>query len=101
MLLTSTSKDDIDTNALIELLNKEEIFIFIRQLTQLINKLNYFKLQNEQWTYYYNLGMREGIWNGRISKKMANGNSMYHTYGRSKMLIEQLEQIQNEINEYM
>jgi hypothetical protein len=108
MLLTSKS-EDIITNAFIDLLNNEKIFIFIRQLTQLINTLNYSKLQYEQWTYYYNLGIREGIWNGRVLKKMANVNSMCHTYGRSKMLIEQrqqkykqqFEQIQNDINEYM
>ncbi|CAF3564401.1 unnamed protein product [Rotaria socialis] len=81
----------------------------LSQLTQLLNKLNYSKLQNEQWTYYYNLGMTEGIWSGRVSKKIANDNSMCYTYGRSKTLIEQrkqkykqqFEQIQKDINEYM
>ncbi|CAF1504500.1 unnamed protein product [Rotaria sp. Silwood1] len=58
--------------------------------------------------FYYDLGMRGGIWNGRVSKKMANANSMCHTYGQSKMLIQQrqqkykqqFEQIQNDINEH-
>ncbi|CAF3160882.1 unnamed protein product [Rotaria sp. Silwood2] len=63
MLLTSTS-NNINTDALIELLNQKEILLFIRQLTQLVNKLNYSQLQNEQWSYYYNLGMTEAkiIW---------------------------------------
>ncbi|CAF2912399.1 unnamed protein product [Rotaria sp. Silwood2] len=108
MLLTSTS-EDIHTSALIELLENQELFIFIRQLTQLVNKLNFSKLQNEQWTYYYELGIREGILNGQVSKKMANANSMCHTYGRSKMFIKQrqqkyqhqFKQIQNDINEYI
>ncbi|CAF2816963.1 unnamed protein product [Rotaria sp. Silwood2] len=81
MLLTSTS-NNINTDALIELLNQKEILLFIRQLTQLVNKLNYSQLQNEQWSYYYNLGMTEGIWNGRVSKKMADANSMYYTYAK-------------------
>ncbi|CAF1111280.1 unnamed protein product [Rotaria sordida] len=108
MLLASTS-DDINKDALNELLNNEDIFLYIRQLTQLVNKLNYSKLQNEQWSYYYHLGNTEGIWNGRVSKNMADANSMCQTYGRSKMLIQQrqqkykqqFEQNQNDINEHM
>ncbi|CAF3743000.1 unnamed protein product [Rotaria sp. Silwood1] len=87
-LLTSTSTI-INQDNLIEVLNQKDIFIFIRQLTQLLNRLYYSKLQHEQWSYYYNLGMTEGIWNGRVSKKMADANSMCYTYGRSKHLIKQ------------
>ncbi|CAF3828787.1 unnamed protein product [Rotaria sp. Silwood1] len=87
-LLTSTSTI-INQDKLIEVLNQKDIFIFIRTLTQLLNRLNYSKLQHEQWSYYYNLGMTEGIWNGRVSKKMADANSMCYTYGRSKHLIKQ------------
>lgn len=72
-----------------EYLDTEEKITFIRQLIQLIDKLNYFKLQDEQWSYYYQLGLNEGIWTGRVSKKMAHDNSMSHTYGRRKRLIEQ------------
>ncbi|CAF4779930.1 unnamed protein product [Rotaria sp. Silwood2] len=39
MLLTSTS-NNINTDTLNELLNQKEILVFIRQLTQLVNKLN-------------------------------------------------------------
>ncbi|CAF4132862.1 unnamed protein product, partial [Rotaria sordida] len=88
MLLTSMS-NTINQDAIIELLNQKEILLFIRELTQLVNKFNYSQLQHEQWSYYYNLGMTEGIWNGRISKKMAEANSMCYTYGRSKNLIKQ------------
>jgi len=108
MLLTIVVSD-IDRNSLEKLLDIEETLICIRQHTHLINKLNYFKLQDEQWTYYYNLGMNEGIWTGRVSKNMAIINSMCYTYGRSKILIEQrhkkykknLEQIQINIDEHM
>ena len=109
MLLTIATVSDMDKNTLNKLLDIDEIFIFIRELTQLINKLNYFKLQVEQWTYYYTLGMTESIWTGRISKNMALVNSMCYTYGRSKILIEQrhkiyqekLEKIQIDIDGHM
>ncbi|CAF1071627.1 unnamed protein product [Rotaria sp. Silwood1] len=108
MLLTSTS-NTINQDALIELLSQREILIFIRQLTQLVNKLNYSQLQYEQWSYYYNLGMTESIWSGRVSKKMAEANSLCYTYGRSKKLIKQrrekykvqCDKNQEAINEYI
>ncbi|CAF2717496.1 unnamed protein product [Rotaria sp. Silwood2] len=87
-LLKSTStvmnQDDLSF-----ILNQKEIFVMIRQLTQLFNKFNYSKLQYEQWSYYLSLGLTEGIWNGRVSKKMAVANSMCYTYGRSTTLIKQ------------
>ncbi|CAF3054034.1 unnamed protein product [Rotaria sp. Silwood2] len=96
-------------HSMIRLFNDEDILTFTRHLTQLINKLNYFKLQNEQWSYYYHLGITEGLWTGRISMKMALNNSMHYTYGRSKNLIEQrrkkyekqLEFIRNEAEKYI
>lgn len=108
MLLKLVS-NDADRNILNELLNKEDLFLFIRQLTQLVNKLNYFQLQYQQWSYYYQVGTSEGIWTGRVSKKMALDNSMCLSYGRSRTLIEQrvrkykqqLKQVQHDINEYV
>ena len=88
LFLQSTS-NNTNTDAIIELLNQKEILLFIRELTQLVNKFNYSQLQLEQWTYYNNLGMTEGIWTNRVSKKMAEANSMCYTYGRSKNLIKQ------------
>ena len=74
-----------------------------------MNKISYTKLQLEQWSYYYHLAMTEGIWVGQVTTTMATINSMCQTYGRSKIIIEQrqkkyqkqLEQIQNDINEYL
>ncbi|CAF3228197.1 unnamed protein product [Rotaria sp. Silwood2] len=80
---------DIGRNFLVELFKNEETLTYICQFTQFINKLTYFKLQNDQWTYYYHLGMTKGIWTRRVSKKMAMVNSMCYTYGRRKTLIEQ------------
>ncbi|CAF1588554.1 unnamed protein product, partial [Adineta steineri] len=88
MLLTTITTDD-NQNLVNKLFDTDEMLTYIRQLTQLINKLNYFKLQDEQWSYYYNLGVNEGIWNGRVSKSMALINSMCYSYGRSKILIAQ------------
>jgi hypothetical protein len=53
--------------------------------------------------------MRQGIWHGRVSKKMAALNSMCYTYGRSKVLIKQrkqkyeqhLQRTQYEFNEFV
>ena len=109
MLLTAIPEIDINTNVFMNFLDNEEMFIFIRQLIQLINKLNYYKLQYEQWSYYYNLGTKEKIWTGRGSKKIANINSMCNRYGRSKVLIQQhhqkykqqFDQMQKELNEYL
>ena len=94
MLVTAAASAADNTNAttFVESLNNEETLTFTRQLTQLINQLNYLKLQDEQWAYYYQLGMNEGIWTGRVSKRMARDNSMCYTYGRSKRIVEQRRQ---------
>ncbi|CAF2845112.1 unnamed protein product [Rotaria sp. Silwood2] len=80
-LLTSTSTI-INQDNLIEVLNKKDIPIFIRQLTQLLNKLNYSQLQHEQWSYYYNLGMTEDQYQLRLEldkrKKMLRLDAEEH-----------------------
>jgi len=109
-ILLKSASNVTGTNELVELLsNNQDIFLYIRQLTQLMNQSYYFQLQKDQWTYYNDLGMTQGIWHGRVSKKMAAVNSMCYTYGRSKVLIKQRKQkyeqhfqhIQNELNEFM
>ena len=74
---------------LVKLLNTHEKIEFARQYAYLIHKRLYVQLQQEQWNYYYHIGTTENIWSGRVSKKWAAVNSMYHTYGRSKVLVEQ------------
>ncbi|CAF4771192.1 unnamed protein product, partial [Rotaria sp. Silwood2] len=108
-ILVKSIVNTMNQDELIELLNQKDRFIFIRHLTELVNKLKYAELQHEQWSYYQNLGMTKGIWNGRVSKKVADANSMCHTYGRSKTLIKQrvqtyklqCEKIQAAMNEHM
>ena len=84
-------------------------YLIICQLTQLRNQFHYFQLQKDQWTYYDDLGVTQGIWHGQVSKKVATVNSMCYTYGRSKTLIQQWKQkyekqfqnIENKINEFV
>jgi hypothetical protein len=109
MLLTETTTDKNHIHSLIEALNNEETWTFIRQLTHLINQSNYLKLQEEQWAYYYQLGIRDRIWTGRVSKRMAREHSMCFAYGRSKHIVEQrykkfqrqLEQITSDIDKHI
>ncbi|CAF1180726.1 unnamed protein product [Rotaria sordida] len=60
-MLFTISTTDTERQFLVELFNNEELLTYTRQLTQFINKLIYSKLQYEQWTYYYHLGIGEGI----------------------------------------
>ncbi len=109
IMLSTYSSTHFDMNLLEKFLDTNEKVIFIRQLLELTNKLNYSKLQDEQWSYYYHLGITEGIWTGQVSKKMALVHSMPYTYGRRKQLIvqrrkcfqEQLQEITNKIQEHM
>jgi hypothetical protein len=109
LLTVSIATPDTRTNAIVQLLDTEELLSFARQLAQLFARKNYLKLQVEQWTYYYDIGMNERIWVGRVSGTMAEVNSMPYTYGRSKALIEQrrtkyrqqFEKIDAEIEEHL
>ncbi|CAF1688352.1 unnamed protein product, partial [Adineta ricciae] len=102
----STTISQSEAKQIKKLLRVDDNLSFVHQLTQLINTRHYLQLQNEQWNHYYQLGMTEGIWTGRVSKNMAALNSLPRTYGRSKLLIQQrqkkyqtdLFKIDNEIN---
>jgi hypothetical protein len=61
IMLSTYSSTHFDMNLLEKFLDTNEKVIFIRQLLELTNKLNYSKLQDEQWYYYYHLGITEGI----------------------------------------
>jgi hypothetical protein len=108
-MLSAYSLTHFRMNLLEKFVDSENKVNFIRQLFELTNKLKYSKLQDEQWSYYDYLGTTEGIWTGRVSKKMALLHSMSYTYGRRKQLIvqrrkcfqEQLQEITNKIQEHM
>ncbi|CAF1331705.1 unnamed protein product [Rotaria sordida] len=82
-----SSLEDADT--IVKRLNTIEKLNFARQYAHLFHRLFYVQLQQDQWKYYYDIDIKENIWSGRVSTKWALMNSMYHTYGRSKQLIEQ------------
>ncbi|CAF2854472.1 unnamed protein product [Rotaria sp. Silwood2] len=85
---------------IVKRLNSKEKINYIRQYTCLIHRLFYVQLQESQWKYYYDIGMQENIWSGRVSKKWAAMNSMNYTYGRSKTLIlQRLKTIQRQLQQ--
>ena len=80
----------IDTNKLDDyFLNEQEKIDFVRHYTGLINRLSYVKLLQQQWDYYYHIGITQNIWTHQISKHMAQKNSICYAYGRSKKTIQQ------------
>ncbi|CAF2793051.1 unnamed protein product [Rotaria sp. Silwood2] len=85
---------------IVKRLNSKEKINYIRQYTCLIHRLLYVQLQESQWKYYYDIGVQENIWTGRVSKKWAAMNSMNYTYGRSKHLIlQRLKKIQQQLQQ--
>ncbi|CAF4243088.1 unnamed protein product, partial [Rotaria sordida] len=74
---------------IVKRLNSKDKINCIRQYAYLIHRLFYVQLQESQWKYYYDIGIQENIWSGRVSKKWAAMNSINYTYGRSKTLIVQ------------
>ncbi|CAF5162295.1 unnamed protein product, partial [Rotaria sp. Silwood1] len=85
---------------IVKRLNTSEKINYIRQYAYLIYCLFYVQLRESQWKYYYDIGMQENIWPGRVSEKWVTTNSMHHTYGRSKKLIVQrLTTLQRQLEE--
>ncbi|CAF4353634.1 unnamed protein product, partial [Adineta steineri] len=78
-----------NTNKLNQLMNQEEQILFIREYTNLIDRLYCLQLQQSQWNYYHHIGLTQNIWTGRMEKHLAEKNSICHAYGRSKTLVEQ------------
>lgn len=88
------------TQNLVYFSNEDERIKFIRRYTSLIDRLSYVKLQKLQWEYYHDIGITQNIWKGRLSKHVAEKYSIYYTYGRSKILIQQrLNKIEQHLRE--
>ena len=51
-----------------QILDNSEKLAVVRNLNHLINKTNYLKLQEEQWTYFFDFDTKEDIYTGRIEK---------------------------------
>ncbi|CAF4722256.1 unnamed protein product, partial [Rotaria sp. Silwood2] len=89
-----------DAKDIVKRLNSKEKINYIRQYTCLIHRLFYVQLQESQWKYYYDIGVQENIWSGRVSKKWAAMNSMNYTYGRSKnLIVQRLKKIQQQLQQ--
>ncbi|CAF1349805.1 unnamed protein product [Adineta steineri] len=78
-----------NTDKLNLLINQEEQILFIRQYTNLIDRLYCLQLQQSQWNYYHHIGITQNIWTARMAKHVAEKNSICHAYGRSKTFIAQ------------
>lgn len=74
---------------LAQLFNGKNKMEFIHCYADLLSYLSYLKLQQAQWGCFHQMGMTQDIWTNRISKHEAAKNSIVHTYGRSKLIIEQ------------
>ncbi|CAF1384354.1 unnamed protein product [Rotaria sordida] len=59
---------------IVKRLNSKDKINYIRQYAYLIHRLFYVQLQESQWKYYYDIGIQENIWSGRVSKKWAAMN---------------------------
>lgn len=80
----------IGTNKLDDyFLTEQEKINFVRHYTGLMNRLSYVKLLQEQWDYYYHIGMTQQIWTHRLSRHIGQKYSICYVYGRSKKVIEQ------------
>ena len=65
--MLSTALDGADK--IVRRLDTNEKVEFTRQYAYLIHRLFYVQLQQEQWDYYYHIGVTENMWNGRFPKK--------------------------------
>ena len=89
-----------ETDKLFWFLYDDEKITLIHYYTSLIDRLSYVKLQEFQWKNYHDTGMTQNIWRDRISKHLAEKYSIFYTYGRSKILIEQrLKQIEKHLRQ--
>ncbi|CAF1302062.1 unnamed protein product [Rotaria sordida] len=93
------SKAVPDGHKIYEWLDSAEKLKSTRQLAHTFNMMYYFKLQQELWKDYFDLGMTEGIWAPRILKSAAKQHYTCVSYGRSEKFVEQRQKtIQHQIN---
>ncbi|CAF3969226.1 unnamed protein product [Rotaria sordida] len=97
-----------DGNKIVQCLNTDEKLQAIRQITEIMNDLHYFQLQENLWQGYYNLGIQENIWSTSeltaTTTIEANQVKKYSTYYFPKHLIEKrqktiVHQIQRTMNQ--
>lgn len=82
----------INGDQLASYLNTNEKLQFVRQMTEVTNQLQYLDLQRQLWQGYYNLGMKEGRWNYRVSKSYAKHHGICRSYGYPRHVVEKRQQ---------
>jgi hypothetical protein len=85
MLLTAFQNEE----KLVHFLNGKNKMEFIRCYADLLDRLSLLNLQQAQWDYYLHIGETQHIWTDRMSKHLAEKNSLVHVFGRSKRMIAQ------------
>ena len=88
--------------------NGEDPLKFIQRYLDLVNQECYSELHLDQCEFFHQIGTTEDIWNGRVSKHMAEKYSIRETYGASKdemtgrlqQMKTQLEQTRNKVKQF-
>ncbi|CAF4198290.1 unnamed protein product, partial [Adineta steineri] len=98
-ILSTACNGNIDKhNCLLN--EKHKQIQLVHHYATLIDRLSYAKLQVLQWNYYHHIGTTQHIGTRRISKQLAEKNSICYTYGKPKALIDQrLKKSQEELQQ--
>ena len=86
----------------------EDPLKFLHQYLNLVNHECYSELHLDQCEFFHRIGTIENIWNGRVSKHMAEKYSIRETYGASKDEVtgrlqhmkNQLEQTRDQLKQF-
>lgn len=86
----------------------EDPLKFLPQYLNLVNQECYSELHLDQCEFFHRIGTTENIWNGRVSKHMAEKYSIRETYGASEdevtgrlqQMKNQLEQTRNQVKQF-
>jgi hypothetical protein len=93
---------------IVQSLDTPEKLQYTRVYTQLVNNMFYLKLKQDFWNNYYKVIITKGIWSLQMSKQMIKENNLRRIQfmtqdkieTRQKVIIEQLQQTENEINKH-
>ena len=75
---------------LVQCLDTDEKLQVVRQMTEVTNNLHYFDLQQHLWQAYYNIGVKENLWES--SAPDSTTSQKYPTYFFPKHLVEKRQQ---------
>ena len=83
------SKVVADGHQIMQWLDTDDKMKSVRRLTNSVNALCYYKLQQQLWNDYYRIGLESNTWAPRIMKHVAREHNTCVTYGRPAKLITQ------------